>query len=90
MYIVVSEVLSVNALVQSSNRHVLVKPIAEHASPAADPAHLDALGAPPFFAVEDGEGGPADLAFGCLADGACNTLVYPMPSYPRDWPNTDL
>ncbi len=56
MYIVVPEALSANSLKRSEcspRGYVLVKPIPEHASSAADPAHLDALGAPPLFAVED-------------------------------------
>jgi len=69
---------------------VLIEPIAQNTSRAAQSAHLDALTAPALLAVEDGEGGPADLAFGGLADGPCarrsvqeQSLTYLKPtSYP--------
>jgi hypothetical protein len=48
----------------------LVEPVPQHAPLGADPADLDALGAPAFLAVEDGERRPADLAFGGLSDGS--------------------
>jgi hypothetical protein len=51
-------------------QNLLVKPIPQHTPSRPQPTNLHAFGAPSLFAVEDGEGGPADLAFGGLADGA--------------------
>jgi hypothetical protein len=54
---------------------VLVEPIAQNTSSRANAADLYAFGAPAFFAVEDGEGRPADGAGGGLADRAFDWRV---------------
>lgn len=50
---------------------VLVEPVAQHAAAGPQAADLHALGSPALFAVEDGEGRPADRAAWGLAYRAC-------------------
>lgn len=49
---------------------LLVKPVPQHTPRRPQPTDLYALRTPPLFAVEDGEGRPADLTLGGLAYGA--------------------
>lgn len=61
---------------------VLVKPIPNHLTRSYT-TKLNALAPPSFGAIENGQGGPADLAFSCRAyhafNSSCSCQLYTPP-----------
>ena len=55
---------------RSMHVKILVEPVAQNTPSGTQSADLHAFAAPAFFAVKDGEGGPADDAEGGAVDGA--------------------